>query len=208
MSHDTLSDLLRAVRLRGAAFFYVSFRGHWSAGASAAEEIAQIVMPGCDHVMEYHMIAKGSGWAAVSGLPPVRLGTGDVVIFPQGDSHVLSSAPGLKPAKGNPELLVTQANQQKPLPVFFHEGVVDVGALPVASADAIAICGFLGCDLHPFNPLITALPRILHLPASRAGEWVARVAPGSQMRIGDRVQVALDVEKGRFFDSQTAQAVP
>ena len=71
MSRDTLSDLLRTVHLRGAAFFYVSFRGRWAAGASAAKDIAATVMPGCDHVMEYHMIAKGSGWAAVEGLPPV-----------------------------------------------------------------------------------------------------------------------------------------
>jgi transcriptional regulator GlxA family with amidase domain len=37
------------------------------------------------------------------------------------------------------------------------------------------VCGFLGCDLRPFNPLVAALPRILHLPASRASDWVARV---------------------------------
>ena len=35
--------------------------------------------------------------------------------------------------------------------------------------------GFLGCDVRPFNPLVAALPRLLHLPASRAGTWVARV---------------------------------
>jgi transcriptional regulator GlxA family with amidase domain len=39
----------------------------------------------------------------------------------------------------------------------------------------VLVCGFLGCDLRPFNPLVAALPRILHLPASRAGAWVARV---------------------------------
>src|SRR5215467_2268084 len=113
MSHDTLSDLLRTVRLRGAAFFYVSFRGQWSAGAQAAKDIAQVVMPGCDHVMEYHMIAKGSGWAAVSGLPPLRLETGDVVLFPQGDRHVISSAPGLEPEYANPQSLAV-LNQRRP----------------------------------------------------------------------------------------------
>ena len=42
-------------------------------------------------------------------------------------------------------------------------------------ASTIAICGFLGCDVRPFNPLIAALPRILHLPAARTGDWVSRV---------------------------------
>ena len=48
MSRDTLSDLLRSVRLRGAVFFYVSFRDQWSAEGLAAKEIAEAVMPGCD----------------------------------------------------------------------------------------------------------------------------------------------------------------
>ncbi|MCA1780366.1 MAG: AraC family transcriptional regulator [Xanthomonadaceae bacterium] len=29
--------------------------------------------------------------------------------------------------------------------------------------------------MKPFNPLISALPRILHLPAALAGDWVSRV---------------------------------
>jgi len=52
-------------------------------------------MPGAEHVLAYHLTAKGSGWAATAGEPPVRLNSGDIVMFPRGDSHVLSSAPGL-----------------------------------------------------------------------------------------------------------------
>ena len=58
MSRDTLSDLLRSVRLRGAVFFYVSLRDRWSAEASTAQEIAEAVMPGCEHAMEYHTPQK------------------------------------------------------------------------------------------------------------------------------------------------------
>jgi AraC-like DNA-binding protein len=31
------------------------------------------------------------------------------------------------------------------------------------------VCGFLGCDERPFNPLLTALPPVIHLPASGEG---------------------------------------
>jgi AraC-like DNA-binding protein len=31
------------------------------------------------------------------------------------------------------------------------------------------VCGFLGCDAHPFNPLLTALPRLLPLRRASAG---------------------------------------
>jgi hypothetical protein len=50
MSRDTLSDLLRAVRLRGAVFYYVSNWEDWAAEAPPAREIAAAVMPGAEHV--------------------------------------------------------------------------------------------------------------------------------------------------------------
>jgi AraC-like DNA-binding protein len=176
VSRDTLSDLLRCVRLRGAVFYYVSFRGQWSAEALAAKDIADAVMPGCEHVMEYHMIAKGNGWAAISGQTPVKLAPGDIVMFPQGDRHVLSSAPNLEPSRVSADWVFARRNDPKPLPISYHQGVVDPGTLlPAEEADTVAVCGFLGCDLRPFNPLIAALPRVLHLPASQAGGWVARV---------------------------------
>jgi hypothetical protein len=73
MNEDILSRVLRIVRLRAAVFDYVSCRGVWAAEALRAEEIAGAVMPGAEHVMEYHMIAKGEGWAATAGLPPAHL---------------------------------------------------------------------------------------------------------------------------------------
>jgi AraC-like DNA-binding protein len=176
MSRDTLSDLLRSVRVRGAVFYFVSCRNPWSTEAPPAAEIAEAVMPGCEHVMEYHMIAKGNGWAAVAGESPVKLATGDIVMFPQGDRHVLSSAPGVEPLRQTADWVFSTRHEPRPMPISFHHGVLDAGTpLPVESADMVAVCGFLGCDLKPFNPLIAALPRVLHLPAARAGGWVGRV---------------------------------
>jgi len=37
------------------------------------------------------------------------------------------------------------------------------------------VCGFLGCDLRPFNPLVATLPRLLHLPAADDGAWIGQV---------------------------------
>ncbi len=176
MSRDTLSDLLRSVRVRGAVFYYVSCRNPWSTEAPPAGEIAEAVLPGCEHVMEYHMIAKGNGWAATSGHAPVKLATGDIVMFPQGDRHVLSSAPGIEPLRQTADWVFSTRNDPKPMPISYHHGVVEAGAqLPVDDADMVAVCGFLGCDLRPFNPLVAALPRVLHLPAARAGAWVSHV---------------------------------
>lgn len=187
MSQDALSDLLRSIRVRGAVFYYVNCRGQWSAEAPPASEIAQAVMPGCEHVMEYHMIAKGNGWAAISGETPVKLAAGDIVLFPQGDRHVISSAPGVEPLRRTADWVFATRDHPKPMPISYHHGVVEAGTPhPIADADMIAVCGFLGCDLRPFNPLVTALPRILHLPASRAGDWVARVIDQAVVESNDR----------------------
>ena len=38
------------------------------------------------------------------------------------------------------------------------------------------VCGFIGCDLRPFNPLIATLPRLLHLPANSGSAWSEQFA--------------------------------
>ncbi len=176
MSGDTLSDLLRAVRLRGAVFYYVSCWEDWAAEAPPAREIASAVLPGAEHVMEFHMVAKGAGWAATRGLPPVRLAAGDIVMFPHGDAHVMSSATDVEPIRLEADWVFATRREPKPMPVAYHRGVREPGSpAPVAEADTILVCGFLGCDARPFNPLIAALPRLLHLPSAAAGGWIARV---------------------------------
>jgi len=37
------------------------------------------------------------------------------------------------------------------------------------------VCGFLGCDARPFNPLIGSLPRMLHVRARAGGGWLAQL---------------------------------
>ncbi|HET7524379.1 MAG TPA: AraC family transcriptional regulator, partial [Burkholderiaceae bacterium] len=174
--HDPLSDVLRSVRLRGAVFYYVSYRDEWVAEAPAAREIAEAVLPGAEHVLEYHLIAKGNGWAATQGESPARLAAGDIVMFPRGDAHVMSSAPGLRAQADGIDWIFATRNDPKPIPLSFHRGVLSPGAaLPDDEAKTVVICGFIGCDLKPFNPLIDALPRMLHIRAGGVGDWVRGV---------------------------------
>lgn len=168
---DALSDLLRAVRLKGAVFYHVSFGERWAAEAPPAAEIAQAVMPGAEHVMEFHMVAKGDGWAQVGNQPPVHIAAGDVLIFPHGDGHVLASAPGIKPNRRQADWVFATRDVPKPMPISYHHGVDGSTGEP----STVMVCGFLGCDLRPFNPLIAALPRLLHLPAAQSGGWIGPV---------------------------------
>ena len=170
MSQDILSDVLRSVRLRGALYFHVRGSRDWVAEAPAAREIAAAILPGSEHVMEYHVVLAGSCWAAIVGETPVRLEPGDVIVFPHGDPHVVSSAPGMR---APPDVAGFFERQGQRLPFSVH---LDMSEVPVATEssgdlDTTLVCGFFGCDLRPYNPLIASLPRILHLRDSPGHEW-------------------------------------
>ena len=176
MAHDPLSDVLRSVRLRGAVYYYVSFRDDWVSEAPPACEIAEAVMPGAEHVIGYHLMAKGDAWVAAAGLAPVRLSAGDIVMFPGGDAHMMSSAPGMRATADSAEWVFESRHASKPIALAYHDGVLRPGApVPVAEARNIVVCGFIGCDLRPFNPLIGSLPRLLHLRSGAVGDWVRGV---------------------------------
>ena len=173
MNQDILSDVLRSVRLRGALYFHVSGSRDWAAEAPAARAIAAAVMPGAEHVMEFHAVLSGVCWAAVVGGEPVRLGPGDLVIFPHGDPHVVSSAPGMR-ARPNTEAYFERQAQRRPFSLHLDASEVRAGTAPGGACDTVLVCGFLGCDLRPFNPLIQALPRLLHLPSTGGQNWAVQ----------------------------------
>ena len=101
MGRDTLSDVLRTVRLRGAVFSYVHASPPWVVETPHARVIIPAIMPGAEHMIGFHAVAEGSCWGALVDEPPARLSKGDVILFPQGDPHVMSSAPGMRPARAD-----------------------------------------------------------------------------------------------------------
>jgi AraC-like DNA-binding protein len=156
MTGDALSDVLQAVRLSGAAFFRVEASPPWVAHAPPAQRVASLVLPQAQHVFEYHVVTEGSCWARVEGEPAVLLNAGDIVVLPHGDAHTLSSAPDLH---GEADVEVFHEAARHPLPFSLNPGD------PSRPIEARLVCGFLGCDARPFNPLLEALPRLLHVTA-------------------------------------------
>lgn len=176
MNHDPLSDVLASVRLRGAVYYYVNLRDDWVAETPAAPQLAEALMPGTEHVLAYHLFVNGAGWAATDGVPPQRVESGGIAMFPRGDAHVLSSAPGLHAQRDDSDWRLVTRNDPKPVVVAYVDGVLrPVDEAPIREASTIVVCGFIGCDLRPFNPLIAALPRLVHLPAREVGAWIAPV---------------------------------
>ncbi len=175
MSQDILSDVLRSVRLRGALYFHVSGARDWAAEAPSSCEIAAAVMPGSEHVMEFHVVLSGSCWGGLVGDTPVRLTAGDLILFPHGDPHVLSSEPGMRAAP-NPSGYFERMPQPRPFALRLEAQEVSMGAASEGPGVTTLVCGFLGCDLRPFNPLITSLPRLMHVPTRTGKDWVVQCA--------------------------------
>ncbi|MDM0000353.1 AraC family transcriptional regulator [Variovorax sp. J22P240] len=194
MSQDTLSDVLQGVRLRGAVFFSISASSDWAAEAPSARELAPLLMRGVDHVIEYHAVAQGSCWAGIPGGPSVQLFAGDVVMFPHGDAHVVSSAPGMR-GDSDFNWYADMEAERLPLRLAYNGQNVLRAALPDSEVDTNIVCGFLGCDLQPFNPLIESLPRMLHLRATDEDAWIAKftqqaVAESHAQRAGGEAMLA------------------
>jgi AraC-like DNA-binding protein len=162
MSTDTLSDVLRAVRLTGAVFFALDAAAPWVTELPPGRELGPRLMPGVEHLIEYHVLTGGSCWGGIVGGTPVRLETGDVIVFPQGDPHVMSSAPGMR-GLPNEEAFARARVSRLPIPVKIGQG---------GAERTEVICGFLGCDARPFNPLLATLPRVLHVPRRSVDDGV------------------------------------
>lgn len=170
MNQDLLSDVLRSVRLRGALYFHVNGTGAWAAEAPPSREIAAAVMPGSEHVIEFHAVISGSGWGSVVGGEPVRLDAGDVILFPHGNPHVISSAPGMR-APANPEGYFARVDEPRPFQLHLDAREIRLGKLHEDPPGTVLVCGFLGCDLRPFNPLIASLPQLMHLRSGSGQDW-------------------------------------
>jgi len=154
VSADPLADVLRAVRLDGACFRAVEAREPWSVVAVAARELTPRILPGAEHLISYHIVTAGRCWAGLIGGPPVALEPGDVIVFPHGDAHVMSSDPKLRMKS------VPAPPGRYPETVILGDG---------GRVTTTLVCGFLGCDRRPFNPLLSVLPRRLHLRGVSSG---------------------------------------
>lgn len=192
---DALSEVLQSIRLTGSLFFLVDSTSPWGATAPSGAELAAVLLPKAQQLVSYHLVKSGSCWCEVAGGPPVRLETGDVAVIPHGDVYSLGSEPG---RRGEVPVSWYRDAACGNLPGIVVQG----GGGPDRS---LIICGFLGCDLLPFNPLLGTLPPLLHVQRATdemgirlrqlielAADEFAQQSPGGHcvlLRIGELIFV-------------------
>jgi AraC-like DNA-binding protein len=158
---DALSQTLRVVRLIGAIFINAKFTAPWSYQSPPAATAAPLLEPGAERVVIFHLITEGECYVELADQPPVHLRGGDVVVFPEGDAHVMSSAPGVPPARA---ARLDQVLARRPRQLVYGGG----------GATTRLVCGYLACDRRLASMLFAGLPALLrvHVRGSSAGAWL------------------------------------
>lgn len=177
---DVLSEVLRAVRLSGAVFFDMKAHAPWVGATPAASAIAGLVMPEAEHVICFHVLVAGSCWSELAdhSAPPTHVTAGDIVVVAKGDAHFLSSSPGMR-GQADMATFHRPAGHPLPLPHLVNETAG-------GTESCHFVCGYLGCDLSPFNPLLDALPRMFHARASTASQgWLSSLLRTAVDETGD-----------------------
>jgi AraC-like DNA-binding protein len=166
---DLLSDVLRTVKLTGALFHLVEASLPWGVDIPRASAYSSILLPRAQHVVSYHIILKGSGWITMADHGSSRFEAGDILVLPHGEPYSLLSAPGQRPEFDSDATIA-----------FFREMVA--GRLPPVTREggggaggAEYVCGFLGCDMRPFNPVLARLPALMQVKCPGGQDLLSRL---------------------------------
>ncbi|MXN63792.1 helix-turn-helix domain-containing protein [Stappia sp. GBMRC 2046] len=157
MGDDALSQILKALRLRGSVYFHTNLSAPWG-----------IKVPSHGNVARFHMAIRGSCWLRVDDVEqPIRLAPGDIAVIPHGAAHVLSDR-----REGNATALDE---------VLYQTGYAGSGELVFGGeGDEEAcklLCGHFEFDDSLRHPLLGSLPSYMHLADTRTvnGYWLEAV---------------------------------
>ena len=159
---DVLSEVLKVVKLQGAMFYNGEFSSPWSFCSPASATIAPYLVQGARRVIVYHLLTQGHASARLADGERVALDTGDIVIFPHGDAHVLENGPATKSVDMAKEITRIVANRLK---VARAGGGGEVTKF---------ICGFMACDPRLSEVFLSGLPSVFKVSIGNdaSGRWL------------------------------------
>jgi AraC-like DNA-binding protein len=146
----------------GAIFIQARFTAPWCYLSPRADSAAPLLEPGAERVVIYHLVTEGECYVEMEGQPPLRVSAGDVVVFPQGNAHRMTSEPGLPPASTGAKL--SEVLTRRPRHIAYGG----------SGARTRLICGYLACDARVARMLLAGLPPVVrvNVRGSNAGVWL------------------------------------
>jgi AraC-like DNA-binding protein len=160
---DAFSEILSGVKLSGAVFFSAEFSAPWGLSAPASKVVAEQVAPSAAHLVLYHLLIDGIAFVEMEDGQSVALVPGDVVIFPHGDPHHMSSGKTARPPF--PNYGITPKIKAR-----------DLSPLRAGGGGTVSkfVCGYMTCDPHLSRPILNGLPPVfkVNVRTDPAGHWL------------------------------------
>jgi len=192
---DAFSEILSGVRLNGAVFFNAEFSAPWGLSAPASRLMATIA-PGATHLVLYHLVVEGGAVVEMADGLSIELKPGDIVIFPHGDAHQMSSGKGAK----------------QPFPDYGINAKIksrDLSPLRAGGGGETSqfVCGYMTCDPYLSRPILGGLPSVfkVNIRTDRSGQWLESsilhlVEEAASGRVGSEAMLA-KLSEALFVDT-------
>jgi len=160
---DVLSEVLKAVRLDGALFYNGEFSAPWCFHSPASRSVAHYLSPESGHVIIFHLLTEGRGYAYIEGQDrPVPLNAGDIIIFPHGDPHFMGNGSAVKPVDIAQELerILSQG--------------LKISRVGGGGEITRFICGYMACEPQLSQVFLGGLPPVLkiNIRNDASGQWL------------------------------------
>jgi AraC-like DNA-binding protein len=159
---DVLSEVLKVVKLEGAVYYNGEFSAPWSFRSPASRRLAAYLAPGAGHVIIYHLLIEGRGYAEIKNGPRVSLGPGDIVVFPHGDPHLIGNGP-----------VRETVNSERELEQILSRGLklVQMGG---GGEVTRLVCGYMTCEPRVSKLFLAGLPPVfkINIRSDASGQWL------------------------------------
>ncbi len=160
------SEQLRAaidrLRLQGALFLRAEYREPWAYESLTGPVTANLLHPGSDRVILFHLVATGACWIRVGSGPRLWASAGDVIVLPYGDQHRMG---GTESADVVPISTFMDSPPWAQMPVLHHGR---------DGRQTDVVCGYLQSSDVLFDPMLQVFPPVFVVRPQPgiAADWV------------------------------------
>ena len=193
---DAFSEILSGVKLNGAVFFTAEFSAPWGFSTPSTKAMTATLAPGAVHLVLYHLVIEGGAVIELADGQSLPLKAGDIVIFPHGHAHHMSSGKGAI----------------RPFPNYGISTKImarDLSPLQAGGGGEISrfVCGYMTCDPYLSRPILSGLPPVfkVNIRTDRSGQWLENsilhlVEEAASGRIGSDAMLA-KLSEALFVDT-------
>jgi AraC-like DNA-binding protein len=159
---DVLSEVLKVVKLEGAIYYNAEFSAPWSFRAPPSCVLVPHFALRAGHVIIYHLLTEGRGFAGLEHGERIPLAAGDIVIFPHGDSHIMGNGAPVEPV-----------DQERELHRILAQGLKLARAGGGGEVTRF-VCGYMSCDPQLSRVFLAGIPPVLRVNVrdGAAGQWL------------------------------------